>query len=107
MKPSFALLAGLLAGLSLGALDRAQPLPTLVSAAHAQEEEEEEWENPMKGANRKQIKCVLECQEPFQRCVAACGNNGGECMDRCGQRQQKCTKACDVDPTKKDKKGKK
>jgi hypothetical protein len=109
MKTSAALLAGLLAGLALGALDRAQPLPTLVSHAQAQEdgfevgqppEEEEDEPNPLKGANRKTIKCVVGCQEPYQKCQRGCGKNDEACVDKCGKSLMSCNEGCGVDMQK-------
>jgi hypothetical protein len=109
MKASATLLAGLLAGLALGAMDRAQPLPTLVSEARAQEDgfevgqppdEDESEKNPLKGANRKTIKCVVGCQEPYQKCQSDCGKNDEVCVDKCGKKLMSCTEGCGVDMQK-------
>ena len=110
MKASAALLAGLLAGLALGSLDRAQPHPTLVPRAHAQDDvqieygvpsddDEPEEKNPLKGANRKTIKCVVGCQEPYQKCQSGCGKNE-VCVDKCGKNLMSCTEGCGVDMQK-------
>jgi len=109
MKASAALLAGLLAGLALGSLDRAQPLPTLVTQARAQDIEVEvgvppedeadgaKKENPLKGASRKTLKCVVGCQEPFQKCQASCGKNDAACTGKCGDKLMSCNEGCGLD----------
>lgn len=121
MKSSVALLAGLLAGLALGGMDRAQPLPTpLSSTALAQEDGfEVEEDNPkarakkaFPGANGKQTKCVFDCQAPVQRCQKRCGKGEDACTNKCVQSYSKCVKACGMDlnklvPEEGGKKGKK
>lgn len=109
MKASAALLAGLLAGLSLGAMDRAQPLPTLLSHAQAQEdgfevgqqdEDDGKQQNPLKGASRKTIKCVVGCQEPYMRCQRGCGKKDEACVDKCGKSLMSCNEGCGLDMDK-------
>jgi len=108
MKASAALLAGLLAGLALGALDRAQPLPTLLSQARAQEdgfeleqpEEDSRQKNPLKGASRKTLKCIVGCQDPYQKCQKGCGKKDEPCVDACGKKLMSCTEGCGLDMDK-------
>jgi hypothetical protein len=108
MKSSVALLAGLLAGLALGGMDVAQPLPTTLTAtALAQEDGFEQEKNPkqlakkaLKGASGKQTKCIYDCQAPVQRCQKRCGKGEDACVNKCVQGYMKCMKGCGADLNK-------
>lgn len=109
MKASAALLAGLLAGLTLGALDTAQRMPTVISEAQARKPKSrtiivEEGssgrdENPMKGTDRKTAKCGMDCQAPAFSCSKKCGKDNA-CLDSCGKRLNACMQKCGVDTKK-------
>jgi hypothetical protein len=109
MKASAALLAGLLAGLALGALDSAQPLPTLLSQARAQEDgfevnkpQEDEGggkeKAPFKNADRKAVQCAAKCQDPVLQCHQRCKHSKSQdaCADGCGKRLLTCIEKCGV-----------
>jgi hypothetical protein len=97
MKSSAVLLAGLLAGLSLGGVAHAQPpsAPT----AFAQRGGDDDDDAPPVKMNGKQAKCVVECQKPVQQCTQRCKHNKkteNACQDRCGKQLNACMKKCGV-----------
>ncbi len=96
MKSSFALLAGLLAGLVLGGLDRTGSAPSLLPEAQASDRIRPE-ENPLAGADKKAVRCAGKCQEPTATCVSKCRANDNECFAKCGQALTSCMEKCGID----------